>query len=126
MISIEAPFWSDVNYWLAAGLFLVGVYGILAARHLVRKLMAMNIMQVAVIVFFVTLGFKTDATPPIARYGDTAPVADDYINPLPHTLMLTAIVVSVSTTGVALALLIRIYRRYGTLDEEELLRKLKT
>ena len=125
MIGIDTPLWSEANYWLAAALFLVGVYGILGARHLVRKLMAMNIMQVAVIVFFVTLGFKTDATPPIARAGDVAPEAQDYINPLPHTLMLTAIVVSVSTTGVALALLIRIYRRYGTLDERELLEKLK-
>ena len=116
---------SSANYWLTAILFLVGVYGILARIHLVRKLMAMNILQVAVIVFFVTLAYKSDATPPIARYGDTEPVARAYINPLPHTLMLTAIVVSVSTTGVALALLIRIYRRFGTLDETELIEKLK-
>lgn len=116
---------SPLNYWLTASLFLTGLYGILARAHLVRKLMAMNIMQVAVIVFFVSLAYKDDATPPIARVGDTAPIAHDYINPLPHTLMLTAIVVSVSTTGVALALLIRIHRRYGTLNETELLEKLK-
>ena len=116
---------SSANYWLTGLLFLIGVYGILARIHLVRKLMAMNILQVAVIVFFITLAYKTDATPPIARYGDTEPVARQYINPLPHTLMLTAIVVSVSTTGVALALLIRIYRRFGTLNEAELLEKLK-
>ncbi len=116
---------SAVNYWLAALLFLIGLYGILARAHLVRKLMAMNILQVAVIVFFITLAYKSDATPPIARAGDTEPAARDYINPLPHTLMLTAIVVSVSTTGVALALLIRIHRRFGTLDETELLEKLK-
>ena len=116
---------SAVNYWLAATLFLIGIYGILARPHLVRKLMAMNILQVAVIVFFIILGFKSDATPPILRHGDETPVARDYINPLPHTLMLTAIVVGVSTTGVALALLIRIHRRYGTLDETELIEKLK-
>jgi len=115
----------SINYWLAAALFLIGVYGVLARNHLVRKLLAMNILQVAVIVFFIVLAFKRDATPPIARHGDSAPTARDYINPLPHTLMLTAIVVSVSTTGVALALLIRIHRRYGTLDETELLEKLK-
>lgn len=117
--------YSTLDYTLAAGLFLIGLYGILARPHLVRKLMAMNILQVAVIVFFVTLGYKNEATPPIARSGDAHPEARDYINPLPHTLMLTAIVVSVSTTGVGLALLVRIYRRYGTLDENELLRKLK-
>lgn len=116
---------SALNYGLAAILFLIGLYGILARAHLVRKLMAMNILQVAVIVFFITLGYKTDATPPIARAGDTAPAARAYINPLPHTLMLTAIVVSVSTTGVALALLIRIHRRFKTLNEIELIEKLK-
>ncbi len=122
---MEVDTLSSVNYWLAATLFLIGIYGILARPHLVRKLMAMNILQVAVIVFFIILGFKSDATPPILRHGDETPVARDYINPLPHTLMLTAIVVSVSTTGVALALLIRIHRRFGTLDENELIEKLK-
>lgn len=116
---------STINYWLAAALFLIGLYGILAPPHLVRKLMGMNIMQSAVIVFFIILAYKDDATPPIARYGDHEPVVEQYINPLPHTLMLTAIVVSVSTTGVALALLIRIHRRFGTLRETELLDKLK-
>lgn len=114
-----------LDYTLAGLLFLVGVYGMLARPHLVRKLMAMNILQVAVIVFFILIGYKTDATPPIARTGDVTPVARDYINPLPHTLMLTAIVVSVSTTGVALSLLVRIYRRFGTLDESKLIEKLK-
>ena len=85
----------------------------------------MNVLQVAVIVFFILVGYKEDATPPIARAGDVQPSARGYVNPLPHTLMLTAIVVSVSTTGVALALLVRIHRRFGTLDEIEILEKLK-
>ena len=121
----SAEILSTANYWLAALLFVIGLYGILGRSHLVRKLMAMNIMQSAVIVFFILLGYKDGATPPIARYGDHHPAAINYIDPLPHTLMLTAIVVSVSTTGVALALLIRIHRRYGTLDETVLLEKLK-
>ncbi len=114
-----------MNYWLSAALFLIGLYGMLARPNLVRKLMAMNIMQVAVIVFYITVAFKKDATPPIARHGEHSPAAQEYINPLPHTLMLTAIVVSVSTTGVALALIIRIHRRYGTLNEIELIEKLR-
>jgi len=85
----------------------------------------MNVLQVAVIVFFILVGYKEDATPPIARAGDVHPSARGYVNPLPHTLMLTAIVVSVSTTGVALALLVRLHRRFGTLDEIEILEKLK-
>lgn len=116
---------SGIDYALVSLLFLIGVYGILARPHFVRKLMAMNLLQVAVIVFFILIGYKNDATPPIARAGDAEPSAREYVNPLPHTLMLTAIVVSVSTTGVALALLVRIHRRFGTLDERVLLEKLK-
>ncbi len=114
---------------LAAALLLIGLYGMLARPHLLRKLMAMNILQVAVIVFFIALAAKSNGTVPIisadADADGAAVVAADYVNPLPHALMLTAIVVSVSTTGVALALLIRIRRRYGTLDENALLDKLR-
>ena len=115
----------QLPYWLSAALLLIGLYGMLAKPNLVRKLMAMNILQVAVIMFFISLAAKSGATVPIAVEGDEARVATAYVNPLPHALMLTAIVVSVSTTGVALALLIRIHRRYGTLNEVELLEKLR-
>ncbi len=115
----------QLHYWLSAALLLIGLYGMLAKPNLVRKLMAMNILQVAVIMFFISLAAKSGATVPIAVEGDEARVATAYVNPLPHALMLTAIVVSVSTTGVALALLIRIHRRYGTLNEVELLEKLR-
>ena len=115
----------QLHYWLIATLLLIGLYGMLAKPNLVRKLMAMNILQVAVIMFFISLAAKSGATVPIAVEGDEAPVATEHVNPLPHALMLTAIVVSVSTTGVALALLIRIHRRYGTLNEVELLEKLR-
>ena len=115
----------QLHYWLSAALLVIGLYGMLAKPNLVRKLMAMNILQVAVIMFFISLAAKSGATVPIALEGDEARVATAYVNPLPHALMLTAIVVSVSTTGVALALLIRIHRRYGTLNEVELLEKLR-
>lgn len=111
-----------LNYWLAAFLLLIGLYGMLAQRNLVKKLMAMNILQVAVILFFIALAVKSGATVPIAIHGVHSVTA--YTNPLPHALMLTAIVVGVSTTGVALALLIRIHRRYGTLEEPEVLAQL--
>ena len=111
-----------LNYWLAALLLLIGLYGMLAQRNLVKKLMAMNILQVAVILFFIALADKSGATAPIEMPGVHSVTA--YINPLPHALMLTAIVVGVSTTGVALALLIRIHRRYGTLEEPEVLAQL--
>ncbi|HJO39704.1 MAG: cation:proton antiporter subunit C [Vicinamibacterales bacterium] len=116
---------STVQYLQAAALLLIGLYGIVARSHLLRKLMAMNILQVAVIVFFIALSTKSGATVPVvpADAVDIDPAA--YVNPLPHALMLTAIVVSVSTTGVALALLIRIRRRYGTLNESALLDRLR-
>jgi multicomponent Na+:H+ antiporter subunit C len=96
----------------------------LVPANLIRKLMGMNILQTSVIVFFLTLGAKTDGLLPLAEKYGAAPAAADYVNPLPHALMLTAIVVGVSTTGVALALAIRIQRWYGTLEEPELLSKL--
>ena len=115
---------THAEYWLAALLLLWGVYGVLASNHLLRKLMAMNIMQVGVIVFFIALAAKSGATAPVVVDVESIQ-ASGYVNPLPHALMLTAIVVSVSTTGVALALLIRIQRRYGTLQETTLLERLK-
>ena len=121
--------WSELigraDYWLSATLFLIGLYGMLVHPNLVKKLMAMNIMQVAVIVFYITVAFKSNATPPISIDNEYSPTAREYINPLPHTLMLTAIVVSISTTGVALSLIIRIHRRYSTLNEIELIAKLR-
>lgn len=116
---------AHANYILALALLLLGLHGILARTNLVRKLMAMGILQVAVIMFFISLAAKDGAHPPIALEGEVRPLARSYVNPLPHALMLTAIVVSVSTTGVALALLIRIHRRYGTLEEAELLKRLR-
>ena len=116
-----------LNYWLAALLLVIGLHGMLVRPNLVKKLMAMNIMQVAVIMFFISLAVKTGGTAPIELHGmgHGTPDAATYINPLPHALMLTAIVVGVSTTGVALALLIRIYRHYGTLEEPEILERMQ-
>ena len=87
-------------------------------RNYMKKLMSMNVMQVAVIFFFLCFGQKTGGTLPILQTGLTNP--DLYINPLPHALMLTAIV---GTTGVALALLIRIKETCGSVEEDEILRR---
>lgn len=114
---------AHAEYVIVVALLLLGLHGMLVRRNLVRKLMAMGILQAAVIAFFIALAAKEGAHPPIAR--DARPRARDYVNPLPHALMLTAIVVGVSTNGVALALLVRIHRRYGTLEEGELLRRLR-
>ena len=112
-------------YWFTTALLLLGLYGMLSKQNLVKKLIAMNILQSSVIMFYVTAGSKINATVPVLDPSIPASDPSLYINPLPHTLMLTAIVVSVATTGVGFAILILIYRRYKTLDEKALLERMK-
>ena len=107
-------------YFLTLVLLGLGLAGIIVCNNYMKKLICMNIMQVAVIFFFLCLGQKSGGTIPVAM--DTIIHAADYINPLPHGLMLTAIVVSLGTTGVGLALLTRIWERYGTLEEDEVIK----
>lgn len=90
-------------------------------QNYMKKLMAMNVMQVAVIYFYLCFAQKDGAMIPIQNGLTTDPNA--YINPLPHGLMLTAIVVSLGTTGVAIALLMRIKEIYGSVEEVEVLRR---
>ena len=105
-------------YLLTVTLLALGLAGIIVCNNYMKKLICMNIMQVAVIFFFLCLGQKDGGTIPVAM--NELIHAADYINPLPHGLMLTAIVVSLGTTGVGLALLTRIWERYGTLEEDEI------
>ena len=123
---MRLEFIADHNlYWIIFLLLLVGLYGMLAKRNLVKKLIGMNIFQTSIILFYIASASKRNATVPVIdpTLGVVDPV--HYINPLPHTLMLTAIVVSVATTGVGFALLISIYRRYRTLDEDTLLKRMR-
>ena len=120
---------SEVTAFLASkGIYLLtfillslGVAGMIVCNNYMKKLICMNIMQVAVIFFFLCLGQKNGGTIPVAL--DGAPKASDYINPLPHGLMLTAIVVSLGTTGVGLSLLLRIREKYGTVEEDDIIRR---
>ncbi len=109
-------------------LMMIGFYAMTGKANLVKKLVGMDIFQWSIILFFVSLGAKRGATIPIAEGGHGEHLvleAARYVNPLPHVLMLTAIVVGVATTGVALALLLRIHKGYGTLEEDELLEKVR-
>ena len=108
-------------YSLVMILFFLGVYGMVLSKNYMKKLMAMNVMQVAVIFFYLCFAQKDGGMIPILNGLTTD--ADKYINPLPHGLMLTAIVVSLGTTGVAIALLIRIKEIYGSVEEVEVLRR---
>ena len=116
------------NYWIYVVLMMIGFYAMIGKRNLVKKLLGMNIFQTAIILFFVSTGVKKGGDIPIVdKYAGLAGTIDasQIDNPLPHVLMLTAIVVGVSVTGVALAVLQRIYREYGTLEEPEILEKVR-
>lgn len=105
-------------------LLLWGLYITITHHNYVKKLVGLYIVQTSVIFFLVTTGAKEGATVPVILGGVVAPGADDYVNPLPQVLTLTAIVVQIATLGVSLGLVSRIYRRFGSLDEDEVLEKL--
>lgn len=120
---------SSFIYWFFVALLMVGLYGAVAKKNLVKKLIGLSIFQTAIILFYVSIGQKRGANIPILSigHGEQAPtdiVAAQYVNPLPHVLMLTAIVVGVATVGVALALIQRLYAEYQTLEEDEILEKI--
>jgi len=120
-------------YFMTVALLVIGLYGMLGKRSLVKKLIGMIIFQTAVFLFFIEgatkffieNGEKLRASVPVI---DPDKIGIDpalYVNPLPHVLILTAIVVSVATTGVALALLLTIHRRYHSLDEKVILEQMR-
>ena len=113
------------NFIVFVTLFLWGVYIMLVHPNLVKKLIGLYIVQTSVLFFLVAFSAKFDATVPILPPETTTVDAAQYANPLPHVLALTAIVVQVATLGVSLALVSAIYRKYGSLDEDEILRKVE-
>lgn len=107
-------------YFMIAILLAVGVWGMVGKRSLVKKLIGLNVLQSAIILFYINGSIREGGTVPILFHGEHG-YAEDFVNPLPHVLMLTAIVVSVAVTAVALAFLTRIHREFGTVDEAEIL-----
>ena len=103
------------HYWAVIALAMTGLLTVIARHNLIKKVMGLNILQSAVILLYVSMGKVEGGTAPILIDGGADVV---YSNPLPHVLMLTAIVVGVATTAVALALVIRIRDAYGTTEED--------
>ena len=157
------------NFWIYVILMMIGLWAVIAKNNLIKKLIGLSIFQTAIILFYVSLGVKEDATIPIKKptpieysekaYGGEAEAKGDYAaadkapaekktdgktgdskkkkkayekinpdkiaNPLPHVLMLTAIVVGVATLGVALAITQMIFKEFGTVEEDEVLKVIK-
>ncbi|MFK8002044.1 MAG: cation:proton antiporter subunit C [Polyangiales bacterium] len=111
------------HYGAVIFLMMTGLWTVIAKRHFVKKLMGLSMFQVAVIMFYVSMGKIDGGTAPVYLPDGEGGVDLDvvYSNPLPHVLMLTAIVVGVATTALGLALVVRIREAYGTSEENEVL-----
>ena len=111
-------------YLMIVVLLIIGLYGMVFKRNLLKKLIGMNIFQTAIFLFFIEGSTKLGASVPVidpALGNDPA----NYVNPLPHVLILTAIVVALAITGVALAFLISIHRKYHSLDEKAIIEEMR-
>ena len=103
------------NYWIVIFLMMAGLYIVVEHGNLIKKMVGLSIFQAAVFILYITMGKVRDGTAPIIGEG-----FEVYSNPLPHVLILTAIVVGVATTALGLALVIRIHEAYGTIEEDEI------
>lgn len=104
-----------VNYWIAILLLVIGIYVVIARGNLVKKLVGLGIFQTSVYLIYISPGKILGGTAPIVVAGFSV-----YSNPLPHVLILTAIVVGVATLALGLALVVRINEAYGTIEEDEI------
>ncbi|MCA1743008.1 MAG: cation:proton antiporter subunit C [Desulfonatronovibrio sp.] len=112
-------------YFFLMLLFVIGLYAMMMKKNLMKKIMGMSMVQSATIMVWIVAAFKHGGTVPILDKSIPVDNPDLYINPLPHTLMLTAIVVAVVTLGVSFALVISIYRNFKSLDEPTILKRMK-
>jgi len=103
------------NYWIVIFLMMVGFYTVISRGNLIKKVIGLNIFQVSAFLLYISISAVEGGAVPIITEG-----VDVYSNPLPHVLILTAIVVGVATTALALALIVRIKEAYGTIEEDEI------
>ncbi len=111
MIEIPGLF----NYWVVVFLMMAGFYVVISQGNLVKKLVGLGLFQASVFILYITMGNLSGGQAPIVTEGIFI-----YSNPLPHVLILTAIVVGVATTAVGLALIVRIHEAYGSVEEDEI------
>ncbi len=110
-----------VNYWLFTVMMMTGLYIVISRGNLVKKIVGLNIFQSAVFMFYISIGKVTGGTAPIFPVDMQIDPETIYTNPLPHVLILTAIVVGIATTSLGLALVVRIRESYDTIEEDDIL-----
>lgn len=108
---------SRYTYLLTAALMAIGLYIVIASPNLVKKVIGMNLFQTAIFLLFISAAYVAGGDVPVVS---SAPGETTVANPLPHVIVLTAIVVGVAMTAIALALIVRIYSSYGTFREDAL------
>jgi multicomponent Na+:H+ antiporter subunit C len=110
------------NYWVFIILLMIGLYTVMSRSNLVKKMIGLSLFQISVFLFYISMGKISGGTAPIVVENTAADAAAPiYSNPLPHVLILTAIVVGIATTALGLSLVVRIRESFGTIDEEEIL-----
>ena len=110
-----------LNYWLFIILMMTGFYIVVARGNYVKKIVGLNVFQVSVFMFYISIGKVTGGTAPIFPIDMDIDPAVVYSNPLPHVLILTAIVVGIATTSLGLALIVRIREEFGSIEEDDIL-----
>ena len=111
---IEYEFPGLLNYWIVFLLMMIGLYIVISHENLIKKIVGLNVFQVSVFVFYISMAKIKGGTAPILADG-----IEGYSNPLPHVLILTAIVVGVATTALGLALVVRVQESFGTIEDDE-------
>ena len=104
-----------LNYWIVIALMMIGFYIVIAQGNLIKKIVGLNIFQGSVFIFYISIGKVTGGSAPIINDN-----IDVYSNPLPHVLILTAIVVGVATTALGLSMIVRIKNAYETIESDEI------
>ena len=109
-----------LNYWLFIMLMMTGLFIVIARGNLIKKIVGLNIFQTSVFMFYISIGKVSGGTAPIFPVDMKIDSTTLYSNPLPHVLILTAIVVGIATTALGLALIVRIREAFGTIEDEEI------
>ncbi len=113
---------SYYNYWIAIVVMMIGLYGVKTKRNLLKQAISLGLFQTGIFLFYVSMGVVDEGTAPVWWIEDGRKATGrPFDNPLPHCLMLTAIVVSVSVFAVAISIIVRIKRAYGTIEEDDIL-----